>query len=188
MPRTLPQRVERLPCPSLRTRSASLRLNLPEPRRALERLARLTSVPSASARNLSSHLERTKRTRTWGPTWPPSFSPRSRPTSSRSRRPRRSPLSTLPSSGRPSRSWRRLRSAPSLLPLPKPHQTGIRISVEIRRKSDTLEPIHYPNCEDAEVAKKKTPVTSQYKTVLPKPCWLSLLVSSSTSLRLCAAD
>merc|ERR1711936_1449688 len=66
----------------------------------------------------------------------------------RSRRPRRSPLSTLPSSGRPSRSWRRLRSAPSLLPLSKPHQTGIRISVEIRRKSDTLEPIHYPNCED----------------------------------------
>merc|ERR1719507_1764918 len=118
-------------------------------------------------------------------TWPPSFSPRSRPTSSRSRRPRRSPLSTLPSSGRPSRRWR---SAPSLLPLSKPHQTGIRISVEIRRKSDTLEPIHYPNCEDAEVAKKKTPVTSQYNTVLPKPCWLSLLVSSSTSLRLCAAD
>merc|ERR1711953_915022 len=116
-----------------------------------------------------------------GPTWPPSFSPRSRPTSSRSRRPRRSPLSTLPSSGRPSRSWRRLRSAPSLLPLSKPHQTGIRISVEIRRKSDTLEPIHYPNCEDAEVAKKKTPVTSKYNTVLPKPCWLSLLVSSSTS-------
>merc|ERR1712083_766870 len=93
---------------------------------------------------------------------PPSFSPRSRPTSSRSRR---------------------LRSAPSLLPLSKPHQTGIRISVEIRRKSDTLEPIHYPNCEDAEVAKKKTPVTSKYKTVLPKPSWLSLLVPSSTSLK-----
>merc|ERR1711947_62791 len=99
-----------------------------------------------------------------------------------------SPLSTLPSSGRPSRSWRRLRSAPSLLPLSKPHQTGIRISVEIRKKSDTLEPIHYPNCEDAEVAKKKTPVTSKYKTVLTKPCWLSLLVSSTNSLRLCAAD
>merc|ERR1712060_1046508 len=63
MPRTLPQRVERQPCPSSRTRSASLRLNLPEPRRALERLARLTSVPSTSARNLSSRLERTKRTR-----------------------------------------------------------------------------------------------------------------------------
>merc|ERR1719237_1261936 len=36
MPRTLPPRVERLPCPSLRTRSASLRLSLPEPRHALE--------------------------------------------------------------------------------------------------------------------------------------------------------
>merc|ERR550532_3095770 len=50
------------------------------------------------------------------PTWPPSCSPRSRPTSSRSRRPRRSPPLTWLSSGRPSRNWRRLRSAPSLLP------------------------------------------------------------------------
>merc|ERR1719479_452698 len=45
-----------------------------------------------------------------------SCSPRSRPTSSRSRKPRRSPPSTWPSSGRLSRSWRRLRSVPSWLP------------------------------------------------------------------------
>merc|ERR1712117_1005855 len=64
MPRTLPPRVGRLPWPSLRTRSASLRLSLQAPRPALERPARLTSALSASARSLSSHLVRTRRTRT----------------------------------------------------------------------------------------------------------------------------
>ena len=42
------------------------------------------------------------------------------------------------------------------------------MSVEIRRKSDILEPTHYPHCEDTEVAKIKTPDTTPYETVLPK--------------------
>merc|ERR1711936_151938 len=54
---------------------------------------------------------------------PPSCSPRSRPTSSRSRRLRRSPPSTWPSSGRPSRSLRRWRSAPSSLLFSKSQET-----------------------------------------------------------------
>merc|ERR1712037_724707 len=47
-----------------------------------------------------------------------SCSPRSRPTRSRSRRLRRSPPSTWPSSGRPSRSWRSLRTVLGWLSLP----------------------------------------------------------------------
>merc|ERR1712060_918982 len=43
----------------LENKIRELEANLPEPRHALERLARLTSVPSASARSLSSHLVRT---------------------------------------------------------------------------------------------------------------------------------
>merc|ERR1711972_1154393 len=39
---------------------------------------------------------------------------------------RRSPPSTLPSSGRPSRSWRRSRSAPSLPPSSKPCQIRVQ--------------------------------------------------------------
>merc|ERR1712032_1594637 len=57
----------------------------------------------------------------------PSCSPRSRPTSSRLRRQRRSPPSTWPSSGRPSRSWRRSRSATSLPPSSKPHRIRTQI-------------------------------------------------------------
>merc|ERR1712108_109097 len=63
-------------------------------------------------------------------TWPPSCSPRSRPTSSRSRRLRRLPPSTWPSSGRPSRSWRRSRSAPSLPPSSKPYRIGTQLKLE----------------------------------------------------------
>merc|ERR1712223_2246131 len=80
------------PWPSWRTRSTSWRPSLLAPRLALERPPRLTSVLSASARSSPSPLARTSRTR----------------------RPRRSPPSTWPSSGRPSRSLRRSRSAPSL--------------------------------------------------------------------------
>merc|ERR1711971_533359 len=69
-------------------------------------------------------------------------------------RPRRSRPSTWPSSGRPSRSWRRLRSAPSLPPSSKPHWIRT-LSVEIRRKSDKIRNQtlrQYPhNCEDTEV-------------------------------------
>merc|ERR1712107_670432 len=43
---------------------------------------------------------------------------KTRPTRSRSRRLRRSPPSTWPSSGRPSRSWRRPRTVPGWLSLP----------------------------------------------------------------------
>merc|ERR1711974_406847 len=43
----------------------------------------------------------------------PSCSPRSRPIRSRLKRPRRLPPSTWPSSGRPSKSWRRRRRGPS---------------------------------------------------------------------------
>merc|ERR1739841_279226 len=48
----------------------------------------------------------------------------------RSRRLRRSPPSTWPSSGRPSRSWRRLRSTPSLPPSSKPHRIGAQLKLE----------------------------------------------------------
>merc|ERR1712192_4960 len=127
MLRTLLLVEARPPWPSWRTRFTSWRLSLPALRLALVSPPRLTSALSSSARSSSSHLGRTRRTRTGGPTSPPSCSPRSRPTSSRSRRPRRSPPSTWPSSGRPSRSWRRLRSAPSLPPSSKPHRIRTRI-------------------------------------------------------------
>merc|ERR1712025_200187 len=54
-----------------------------------------------------------KKTRTGCPSLLPSFSRRSRPTSLRSKKPRRLLPSTSPSLGRPSRSWRRLRRGPS---------------------------------------------------------------------------
>merc|ERR1712080_707164 len=62
-----------------------------------------------------------------------SSSLRSRLTSSRLKRLRRSLLSTWPGSGRPSRSWRRPRRGPSLLPSSK-HKTFER-TIKIRRKS-----------------------------------------------------
>merc|ERR1711946_56949 len=65
------------------------------------------------AKELSFAQVRTRRTRTACLSSPPSSRARSRPTSSRSRRQRRSPPSTWPSSARPSRSLRRPRSAPS---------------------------------------------------------------------------
>merc|ERR1712107_54173 len=85
--------------------------------------------------------------------WPPSCSPRSRSTSSRSKRPRRSPPSTLPSSGRPSRSWRRSRSAPSLPPSSKPCQIRAQddqLKLEENLPSWKLQ-LLYPICEDPEV-------------------------------------
>merc|ERR1719432_466243 len=83
------------------------------------RTARLTRSLSAKARKSSLPSTKTTRTRSRCQFWPASCSQRSRPTRSRSRRPRRSPLSTWPSSGRPSRSWRRWRKGPgSLRPRP----------------------------------------------------------------------
>merc|ERR1712083_911474 len=70
---------------------------------------------------------------------PPSCSPRSRPTSSRSRRPRRLPPSTWPSSGRPSKSWRRLRSAQSLLPFSNSSRRIHRkAQLNLEKKSEQL--------------------------------------------------
>merc|ERR1712218_255871 len=59
-----PPRVERLPWPSWRTRSVSLRPSWRAPKPALERAERLTSARNASARSSSSPLARTRRTRT----------------------------------------------------------------------------------------------------------------------------
>merc|ERR1712107_306717 len=76
-------------------------------------------------------------------------------TSSRSRRPRRSPPSTWPSSGRPSRSWRRSRSAPSLPPSFKPCQ--IRAQDDQLKLEENLPSwkLHLnPICEDPEVGQK----------------------------------
>merc|ERR1712240_729939 len=96
-------------------------------------LLRLTSVLNASARSSCSLPVRTRRTRIVCPTLPLGSSQRSRLTSSRLRRLRRSLPSISPSSGRPSRSWKRPRREPSLLPSSK-HQTSER-AVKIRRKS-----------------------------------------------------
>merc|ERR1712226_396512 len=101
----------------LESKIRDLEAELASTQHALESLPRLTSVLSASARSWCSPPVRTRRTRTACRTWPPSCRPRSRPTSSRLRRLRRSLLSTWPSSGRPSRSWRRPRREPSWPPL-----------------------------------------------------------------------
>merc|ERR1712034_190918 len=69
------------------------------------------------SRSSHSRLMRTRRTRSACLSWPPSYSRRSRLTRSRSRKLRRSLRSTWPSSGRLSKSWRRLRNVPSLLRL-----------------------------------------------------------------------
>merc|ERR1711879_419257 len=103
----------RLPWPSSRARSASLRLSWPPPSPALERPPRPSKELSARPRSSPSPRVRTRRTRTACPSSPQSSRARSRPTSSRSRRPRRSPPSTWPSSARLSRSSRRPRSVPS---------------------------------------------------------------------------
>merc|ERR1719373_1320846 len=170
-----PPRVARPPWPSWRTRSTAWVPSSPAPRLALERPPRLTSVLSASARSLPSPLARTGRT-----TWPPSCSPRSRSTSSRSKRPRRSPLSTWPSSGRPSRSWRRSRSAPSLPPSSKPCQIqgqDDQLKLEENLPSWKLQPLN-PICEDPEVGQ----TLSELLLCFPKP-FLSPLIFSYLVLR-----
>merc|ERR1712072_1135780 len=114
-----------------------------------------------------------------GPTWPPSCSPRSRSTSSRSRRPRRSPPSTWPSSGRPSRSWRRSRSAPSLPPSSKPCQIqgqDDQLKLEENLPSWKLQPLN-PICEDPEVGQ----TLSELLLCFPKP-FLSPLIFSSNPI------
>merc|ERR1719234_1623371 len=178
MLRTLLLVEARPPWPSWRTRFTSWRLSLPAHRLALVSPPRLTSALSASARSLPSLPVRTGR-----PTSPPSCSPRSRPTSSRSRRPRRSPPSTWPSLGRPSRSWRRLRSAPSLPRSSKLHRIRTRICQlkleENLTKSGTRLCDNTPiSVKNTEVVKMQAP-DSRYVPVLPKPSpWKSFLVLS----------
>merc|ERR1712080_452873 len=89
--------VARLPWPSWRARSVTLRPSLPTHRHALESLPRLIRVLNESARSSSSLLARTRRTRIACPTLLLSCSLRSRLTSRRLKRPRRGP-SLLPSS------------------------------------------------------------------------------------------
>merc|ERR1712015_55542 len=84
-------------------------------RLVLAKTPRASRSQSAAPRSWPSSWRRTRRTRTRCRTWLTSSSRKSRPTRSRSRRPRRLPPSTWPSSARPSRSWRRLRSGPSSL-------------------------------------------------------------------------
>merc|ERR1712107_835425 len=71
------------------------------------RCRRATRGLRGRSRSCSSPKTRTRRTRIGCPSLRTSCRPRSRRTSSRSRRRRRSPPSTLPSSARPSRSWRK---------------------------------------------------------------------------------
>merc|ERR1711971_888947 len=113
MLRMLPSREARPPWPSSRARSVSSRLSWPPPSPALVRQPRPSRELSARPRSSPLPVVRTRRTRTACPSSPPSCRTRSRPISSRSRRLRRLPPSTWPSSARPSRSLRRLRSAPS---------------------------------------------------------------------------
>merc|ERR1712080_48568 len=75
--------VARLPWPSWRARSVTLRPSLPTHRHALGSLLRLISVLNESARSSSSLLVRTRRTRIACPTLLLSSSLRSRLTSSR---------------------------------------------------------------------------------------------------------
>merc|ERR1711999_34971 len=90
------------------------RLSWPQPRAALVRPPRPSRGLSARPRSWPSPRVRTRRTRTACLSWPASCRARSRPTSSRLRRPRRLLPSTWPSSARRSRSWRRPRREPSL--------------------------------------------------------------------------
>merc|ERR1712080_425352 len=145
-------------------------------------LPRLISVLNASARSSCSPLVRTRRTRIACPTLPLSFSQRSRLTSSRLRRPRRSLPSIWPSSGRPSRSWKRPRREPSLLPSSK-LQTFER-TVKIRRKSvlgqmkqiTTIDPrvkVQKSQKDDSRVPLASSP----FAPIFPLPIWMSSLVS-----------
>merc|ERR1712228_562527 len=82
---------------------------------ALERLQRHSREPNAKQRNSPLLRERIERTKTACLSWRQNFKERSRPTNSRSKRLRRLPLLTLPSSARLSKSLRRPRSVQSLL-------------------------------------------------------------------------
>merc|ERR1719336_3162828 len=93
------------------------------------------------------------------------------------RRPRRSPPSTWPSSGRPSRSWRRSRSAPSLPPSSKPCQIQAQddqLKLEENLPSWKLRLLN-PMCEDPEVGQ----TLSELLLCFPKPFTSPLIFSSN---------
>merc|ERR1712029_636971 len=91
------------------------RLNLLLLSLKLERLQRLSREPNARPKSLPLLRERIERTKTACLSWLQNFKERSRPTNSRSKRLRRLPLLTLPSSARLSKSLRRPRNVQSLL-------------------------------------------------------------------------
>merc|ERR1711882_28067 len=96
-----------------------------------------------------------------------------------SRRPRRSPPSTWPSSGRPSRSWRRSRSAPSLPPSSKLWQIRAQdeqLKLEKNLPSWKLQHLN-PIGEDSEVGQ----TLSELLLCFPKP-FLSTLIFSSNPI------
>merc|ERR1712083_943093 len=82
---------------------------------ALERLQRPSREPNARPRSLPLLRERIERTKTACLSWLQNYKERSRLTNSRSKRLRRLLLSTLPSSARLSKNFRRLRNVQSLL-------------------------------------------------------------------------
>merc|ERR1719228_1272148 len=140
--------------------AGKLQMKIKTYKQQIEEAEEIAALNLAKFRKAQQELEEVEeRAKLAAPTWPPSCSPRSRPTSSRSRRLRRSPLSTWPSSGRPSRSWRRSRSAPSLPPSSKPYRTQTQLKLEKNlTKSGTNTRHPHPHCcEETEVAKAYTP-------------------------------
>merc|ERR1712226_1397727 len=156
--------VARPPWPSWRTRSTSWRLSSLELRPALESQPRLTSALSASARSSPSLPVRTRRTRTG---WPPS---------------------TWPSSGRPSRSWRRSRSVPSLLPSSKPRWTTDLRQLKLEEnltKSGTLR--QHPHTVKIQKLPRRRLQTPDIKLCFPNPPGCCSWSSFSTQQRFSTA-
>merc|ERR1712109_219498 len=99
---------------------------------------------------------------------------------------RRSPPSTWPSSGRPSRSWRRWRSAPSLPPSSKPCQIQAQddqLKLEENLPSWKLQLLN-PICEDSEVGQTLSELLLCFpKTLIfsSNPIWFSRTLISVLS-------
>merc|ERR1712098_665647 len=109
----------------------------------------------------ASRLRRIRRTRSACPNWLPSSRSRSRPTRSRLRKLRRLPPSTWPSSGRHSRSSRRLRSDQRWLKLNSLLLALFSKQYHLIRKDDLicffipLSPLPCP-CKIKRIKKKKS--------------------------------
>merc|ERR1711928_217121 len=101
---------------------------------------------------------------------------------------RRSPPSTWPSSGRPSRSWRRWRSAQSLPPSSKPCQIRAQddqLKLEENLPSWKLRLLN-PICEDSEVGQTLSELLLCFPKTLSvssNPSWFSgTLISVSSPI------